>query len=112
MSIAEYRQVTSDVKLFIRSAMPCIPLQGGLTLSTLDPVQEKLVATVWAARPGGIEKRALMRQLYGNPRFSRWPSMSMLAVHCRILNAQLERGGAAVRLAYWRRPDVAFVMVA
>jgi hypothetical protein len=53
-----------------------------------------------------------MLQLYGNPRFTRWPSMSMIAVHCRILNATLERGGSDLRLVYWRRPDVAFVRVA
>lgn len=112
MGICEYLPATRDVKQFIRSAMPCITLHGGRTLSPLDPVQDKLVATVWAAGPAGIGKRDLMFQLYGDPRFSRWPSMSMLAVHCRILNAQLERGGAAVRLAYWRRPNVAFVTVA
>lgn len=88
----------------------CIDARGGFSLTLRDALQEQLVSALLAAAPGGVTKQSLMTALYGPKRPGR-PSMSMLSVHCRIINAALERHGAAVRLAYWRRTDIALVPI-
>lgn len=99
---------TDGVKRKDSGIASCILIQGGVSLPLRDALQERMVAILLAASPGGVTKQSLMTALYGPKRPGR-PSMSMLSVHCRIVNAALQRGGASVRLDYWRRPDIELV---
>lgn len=107
-------RATGNVKMKDSTRQPavfsCLNTSGGLSLTLRDALQEQLVSALLAAAPRGVTKQSLMAALYGPKRPGR-PSMCMLSVHCRIINAELERLGVDVRLDYWRRTDIALVPI-
>lgn len=103
-------RATDGVKRKDSALWACIEVRSGFRLTFRDAIQGRLLSALLAAAPGGVTKQSLMTALYGPKRPGR-PSMSMLSVNCRIINAALARHGAAVRLDYWRRADVALVPI-